>query len=49
MLEAAPSGPGRDLAGVVFVIVEEPDTCAVARYNVKAAGHVAKLRRDLSV
>jgi peroxiredoxin Q/BCP len=34
---------------VVDVDAEGKGTVAVAQYNVKAAGHVAKLRRDLGV
>jgi peroxiredoxin Q/BCP len=30
-------------------VVDEKGKIAVAQYNVKATGHVAKLRRDLSV
>jgi peroxiredoxin Q/BCP len=29
--------------------VDEDGTIALAQYNVKATGHVAKLRRDLEV
>jgi peroxiredoxin Q/BCP len=34
---------------VVDVDAEGKGTVAVAQYNVKAAGHVAKLRRELGV
>jgi thioredoxin-dependent peroxiredoxin len=30
-------------------MVDEKGKIAVAQYNVKATGHVAKLRRDLSI
>jgi thioredoxin-dependent peroxiredoxin len=30
-------------------VVDETGKIAVAQYNVRATGHVAKLRRDLSV
>jgi thioredoxin-dependent peroxiredoxin len=30
-------------------VVDEKGKIAVAQYNVKATGHVAKLRRDLSI
>jgi thioredoxin-dependent peroxiredoxin len=30
-------------------VVDEKGKIALAQYNVKAAGHVAKLRRDLTV
>ena len=42
--------PGRGV-GVIrsTFVVDEQGKIAVAQYNVKATGHVAKLRRDLSV
>jgi peroxiredoxin Q/BCP len=30
-------------------VVDEDGTIALAQYNVKASGHVAKLRRDLGL
>ena len=42
---------GRTVQGVIrstFVVDEEGEV-EVARYNVKATGHVAKLRRDIGV
>jgi peroxiredoxin Q/BCP len=42
---------GRTVRGVIrsSFVVDEKGTIRVAQYNVKATGHVAKLRRDLSV
>lgn len=42
---------GRTVQGVIrsTFVVDENGKVAVAQYNVKATGHVAKLRRDLSV
>jgi peroxiredoxin Q/BCP len=42
---------GRAVQGVIrsSFVVDEKGKIAVAQYNVKATGHVAKLRRDLSV
>ena len=46
---------GKEIAGVIrstFVVDVDADgvgTVAVAQYNVRAKGHVAKLRRDLGV
>jgi thioredoxin-dependent peroxiredoxin len=42
---------GRDVQGVIrsTFVVDEKGKIAQALYNVKATGHVAKLRRDLSV
>jgi len=46
---------GKQIEGVIrstFVIDVDPEgagTVAVAQYNVRAAGHVAKLRRELGV
>ena len=42
---------GRTYTGVVrsTVVVDEDGKVAVAQYNVKATGHVAKLRRDLGI
>jgi peroxiredoxin Q/BCP len=42
---------GKTLRGVIrsTFVVDEKGRIAVAQYNVKATGHVAKLRRDLSV
>jgi thioredoxin-dependent peroxiredoxin len=42
---------GRTVQGVIrsSFLVDENGKIAVAQYNVKATGHVAKLRRDLSV
>ncbi len=42
---------GKTVQGVIrstFVVAED-GTIAVAQYNVRATGHVAKLRRDLAV
>ena len=42
---------GKTVQGVIrsTFVVDEKGTIAVAQYNVKATGHVAKLRRDISV
>ena len=42
---------GRTFEGVhrSTFVVDEKGNVEVAQYNVKATGHVAKLRRDLSV
>jgi peroxiredoxin Q/BCP len=42
---------GKQVTGVIrsTVVVDEDGTVQLAQYNVKAAGHVAKLRRDLGV
>jgi thioredoxin-dependent peroxiredoxin len=42
---------GKTVQGVIrsTFVVDEKGKIAVAQYNVKATGHVAKLRRDLSV
>jgi peroxiredoxin Q/BCP len=42
---------GRTYTGVVrsTVVVDEEGNVALAQYNVKATGHVAKLRRDLGI
>jgi peroxiredoxin Q/BCP len=42
---------GRAVQGVIrsSFMVDEKGKIAVAQYNVKATGHVAKLRRDLSI
>lgn len=42
---------GKTVTGVIrsTFVVDEKGKIAVAQYNVKATGHVAKLRRDLSV
>jgi thioredoxin-dependent peroxiredoxin len=42
---------GKTVQGVIrsTFLVDEKGTIEVAQYNVKATGHVAKLRRDLSV
>jgi thioredoxin-dependent peroxiredoxin len=42
---------GKKVTGVIrsTFVVDEKGKIAVAQYNVKATGHVAKLRRDLSV
>ena len=43
--------PGYDEMDESFTgaVLDEAGKIAVAQYNVKATGHVAKLRRDLSV
>lgn len=42
---------GKTVTGVIrsTFLVDEKGTIEVAQYNVRATGHVAKLRRDLSV
>ncbi|MEH3140837.1 MAG: thioredoxin-dependent thiol peroxidase [Mycobacterium kyogaense] len=42
---------GKTVKGVIrsTFVVDEKGTIEVAQYNVRATGHVAKLRRDLSV
>ena len=42
---------GKTVQGVIrsTFVVDENGTIEVAQYNVRATGHVAKLRRDLSV
>ncbi|WP_227980417.1 thioredoxin-dependent thiol peroxidase [Nocardia spumae] len=42
---------GKRITGVIrsTFLVDEQGTIQVAQYNVRATGHVAKLRRDLSV
>lgn len=42
---------GKTVQGVIrsTFVVDEQGTIEVAQYNVKATGHVAKLRRDISV
>ncbi len=42
---------GKTVQGVIrsTFLVDEKGTIELARYNVKATGHVAKLRADLSV
>ncbi len=42
---------GRTVQGVIrsTFVVEEDGTLGLAQYNVKATGHVAKLRRDLGL
>lgn len=42
---------GKTVQGVIrsTFVVDEQGRIAVAQYNVRATGHVAKLRRDLSV
>ncbi len=42
---------GKKITGVIrsTFLVDEQGKIAVAQYNVRATGHVAKLRRDLSV
>ncbi len=42
---------GKVVQGVIrsTVVVDEDGTVALAQYNVKATGHVAKLRRDLGL
>jgi thioredoxin-dependent peroxiredoxin len=42
---------GKTVQGVIrsTFVVDEEGKIAVAQYNVKATGHVAKLRRDLAV
>src|SRR3954462_764034 len=42
---------GKTVQGVIrsTFVVDEDGTIALAQYNVKASGHVAKLRRDLGL
>ena len=42
---------GKVVEGVIrsTIVVDEEGTVALAQYNVKATGHVAKLRRDLGL
>ncbi len=42
---------GKTVTGVIrsTFLVDTDGTIALAQYNVRATGHVAKLRRDLSV
>jgi len=42
---------GKTVQGVIrsTIVVDEDGTVALAQYNVKATGHVAKLRRDLGL
>ena len=42
---------GKTVEGVIrsTFVVDEDGTIALAQYNVKASGHVAKLRRDLGL
>ena len=42
---------GRAVQGVIrsSFVVDERGKIEIAQYNVKATGHVAKLRRDLSI
>jgi peroxiredoxin Q/BCP len=42
---------GKTVEGVIrsSFVVDEEGTLALAQYNVKATGHVAKLRRDLGL
>jgi peroxiredoxin Q/BCP len=42
---------GNKLEGVLrsTFVVDEQGAIALAQYNVKATGHVAKLRRDLGI
>lgn len=42
---------GKVVTGVIrsTIVVDEEGKVALAQYNVKATGHVAKLRRDLSL
>ena len=42
---------GKVVNGVIrsTFLVDEDGTIEVAQYNVRATGHVAKLRRDLSL
>ncbi len=42
---------GKVVQGVIrsTIVLDEEGTVAVAQYNVKATGHVAKLRRDLGL
>jgi thioredoxin-dependent peroxiredoxin len=42
---------GKTMQGVIrsTFVIDEQGTVALAQYNVKASGHVAKLRRDLAI
>ena len=42
---------GKEVEGVIrsTFVVDEDGTIALAQYNVKASGHVAKLRKDLGL
>jgi peroxiredoxin Q/BCP len=42
---------GRVVEGVIrsTVVLDEEGTVTLAHYNVKATGHVARLRRDLAL
>ncbi|MCK5751625.1 MAG: redoxin domain-containing protein, partial [Mycobacterium sp.] len=42
---------GKTVQGVIrsTFVVDEKGKIALAQYNIRATGHVAKLRRDLSV
>lgn len=42
---------GKVVTGVIrsTFLVDEQGTIALAQYNVRATGHVAKLRRDLAL
>jgi thioredoxin-dependent peroxiredoxin len=42
---------GKKVTGVIrsTFVVDEKGKIAAAQYNVKASGHVDKLRRDLSI
>jgi thioredoxin-dependent peroxiredoxin len=42
---------GKKVQGVIrsTIVVDEQGTVALTQYNVKASGHVAKLRRDLGL
>ena len=42
---------GKVVEGVIrsTFVIDETGTVEVAQYNVKATGHVAKLRRDLAI
>ncbi len=42
---------GKTVQGVIrsTFVVDESGKIALAQYNIRATGHVAKLRRDLSV
>jgi peroxiredoxin Q/BCP len=42
---------GKTVEGVIrsTIVVDEDGKVALAQYNVKATGHVAKLRRDLGL
>jgi thioredoxin-dependent peroxiredoxin len=42
---------GKKVTGVIrsTFVIDEDGTVELAQYNVKATGHVAKLRRDLGV